>query len=173
MKTLVLEKDWLNLNNLPKDIRHEINRGTREGLIFKEIIFDEHKKNLRQYRKRKGLLMPPFKLPFKRRYFGIYTINNKYCCSFALYKFKDGYLVIQGVSIDSESPYYAFSYLIYNSLKLSIEEGNLGLDLAGPADWKFKWNPKELMNSFPNPKKSLTGGRITKILAKLYWRFFK
>jgi hypothetical protein len=67
LKTLVLEGDRLEVENLPKDIRHEINRAVREGLVFKRITREEHETNLREYRKRKNLLMPPFKLNVDRK----------------------------------------------------------------------------------------------------------
>jgi hypothetical protein len=114
--------------------------------------------------------MPPFKLDVERRFFGIYTKEGKYCCSIALYPFKDDYLIIQGASIDAESPYYAFSCLIYRCLELSLRENFKGIDLAGPGTWKQKWQPKDFDNSHLAPR-SLTGGRISKILAKIYWSF--
>ncbi len=170
METLILDSEHLDLSRVSKNIRNEVNRGQRENVQFREISQTEHETQLRAYRKRKSLLMPPFVLKEKRTYYGLFTADGIYCCSLALYPF-DGYLVIQGVSIAADCPYFAFSYLIYRCLQLSLDLESNGLDLAGEGVWKHKWNPKPFTNSF-KPGRSLTGGRISGLLAKLYW-FFK
>ncbi|MEM4255193.1 MAG: hypothetical protein QXR53_02590 [Candidatus Norongarragalinales archaeon] len=171
MKTLVLGSEHLDLTNVSKDVRNEINRAKREGMFFKEIAAEEHEKRLREYRKRKGLLMPPFSITAKRTFYGLYSKEGKYCCSLALYPL-DGFLHIQGVSISNDCPYYAFSYLIYKCLELSVSGKFKGLDLVGEGGWKRKWNPKEAENSLKEPR-SLIGGKISSILAKIYWKLVK
>ena len=171
MKTLMLTSKHLDLSNVSKDVRNEINRAKREDMAFKEITREEHEKHLRQYRKRKNLLMPPFSLSVQRTFYGVYTRDGKYCCSLGLYPL-DGFLHIQGTSISEDCPYYAFSFLIYTCLELSLSAGTNGLDLVGKGEWKMKWNPKEGTNSLKQGK-SLTGGKISSILAKIYWKLMK
>ena len=149
MKTLVLDEVHTHLENLPHDIRHEIRRGQREGLVFKEISQEEHENFLRMYRKRKGLEMPPFYRKIERKYYGIFDKNGAYCCSAALFP-HDNRLVIQGVSIGEKCPYYAFTFFIYKCLTKAIAENYKGLDLAGEGKWKRKWMPKEAHNTIDN-----------------------
>ncbi|MBI4361416.1 hypothetical protein HY572_06640 [Candidatus Micrarchaeota archaeon] len=171
METLVLDASHLDLSAVSKNIRNEVNRAQRENLQVRVIPDSEHETHLRQYRKRKGLLMPPFDLDIPRTYYGAFTPDGTYLCSMALYPLDDR-LVVQGVSIDEKSPYYAFSYLVYCGLDLSLKSGKVGLDLAGEGTWKHKWNPHPAQNSL-KAGRSLTGGLFSKILAKFYWLFKK
>lgn len=171
METLVLNERHLDLNTVSKNIRNEVNRAKREHLEFRTISQQEHETHLRAYRKRKNLLMPPFALDVERRYYAVVKPDGTYLCSMALYLL-DGRLVIQGVSIDEKCPYYAFSYLVYCGLQLSLKSGHLGLDLAGDGDWKRKWNPQSGQNSL-KAGRSLTGGLFSKFLAKIYWTLKK
>ncbi|HLD75846.1 MAG TPA: hypothetical protein VI874_02415 [Candidatus Norongarragalinales archaeon] len=169
-KTFIVLSNRLENNavvGVEKDIRNELTRAAKEGIVFREITSVEHHEHLREYRRRKNLLMPPFHSDAPRTFWAVFSKSGSYLCSLGLFLHNQCFR-IQAVSIDKNAPYFAFSWLLYNCLQQSAKNGFRGLDLAGLGSWKEKWAPALEEDGFKQSP-SRFGGKITPILARIYW----